>query len=108
VVRAWRPLSPNAATNQVGRAVQHLRSIQKVRRGIDKTAKPHHADHLVEVAERGLDLRQEIDGATARCGVALLHGDAGAKLALGDQLAFGIDANLTGHEQQVAGAYEPT
>src|SRR5438034_8321222 len=92
--------------HQVGRAVQHLRSIKKVWRGIDETAEPHYADHLVEVAERGLDLRQEVDGATARRGVALLHGDAGAELSLGDQLAFGIDANLTGDEQQVAGAHE--
>ena len=33
-------------------------------------------------------------------------GDAGAQLALGDQLAFGVDANLAGHEQQIAGADE--
>ena len=32
--------------------------------------------------------------------------DAGAELALGDQLAFRVDANLSRHEQQVAGADE--
>ncbi len=32
--------------------------------------------------------------------------DAGTQLALGDQLALGIDADLAGHEQQVAGAHE--
>src|SRR5216684_7508501 len=53
--------------HQVGSAVEHLGSVEEVRRGIDEAAKPHHADHLVEIAERGLDLRQQIDRATARC-----------------------------------------
>ncbi len=90
--------------HQVGRAVEHLGSVEEIRRGIDKAAKPHHADHLVEIAERGLDLRQQIDRATARRRVALLDGDAGAQLALGDQLAFRVEADLARDEQQVSGA----
>src|SRR6266481_2019253 len=92
--------------HQVGRAVQYLWSVEEVGRGIDEPAEADHPNYLVEVAERGLDLRQEVDGATARGGTALLHGDAGAKLALGDQLAFRVDANLAGHEQQISGAHE--
>src|SRR6202035_3779733 len=89
--------------HQVGRAVQHLRSVEKIRRRIDEAAEPDHAHHLVEVADRGLDLRQQVDGATARGGIALFDGDAGAQLALGDQLALGVETDLTGDEQQVAG-----
>src|SRR6202165_2720597 len=63
--------------HQVGRAIQHLRPVEKVPRGIDEAAQPDHADHLVEVTERGLDLRQQVDGTTARRGVALLYRDAG-------------------------------
>src|ERR1700737_4207993 len=92
--------------HQVGSAVQHLRPLEKVRRRIDEAAEPDHANHLVEIAERGLDLRQQVDRATARRGVALLDGDAGAKLALGDQLAFRVDANRAGHDQQISGAYK--
>src|SRR5712675_1656118 len=92
--------------HQVGRAIQYLWSVEEVGRGIDEPAEPDHPNHLVEVAERGLDLRQEVDGATARGGTALLDGNAGAKLALGDQLAFRVDANLAGHEQQISGAHK--
>src|SRR5580704_937228 len=89
--------------HQVGRAVQHLRSVEKIRRRIDEAAEPDHAHHLVEVADRGLDLREQVDGTTARGGIALFDRDAGAQLALGDQLALGVETDLTGDEQQVAG-----
>src|SRR3954467_7417849 len=49
--------------HQVGRAVQHFWAVEEIRRRIDKTTKPDHANHLVEVAERGLDLGQKVDGA---------------------------------------------
>jgi len=39
--------------HQVGGAIQHLRPVEKIRRGIDEAAKPDHADYLVEVTERG-------------------------------------------------------
>src|SRR5205807_3670992 len=92
--------------HEVGGAVQHLWSVEEVGRGIDETAEPDHAHHLVEVAERGLDLRQQVDGAAARRRIALLDGDAGAQLALGDQLSLRIDTNLSRDEQQVSGADE--
>ena len=64
--------------HQVGGAVEHLGSVEEIWRGIDEAAEPDHADHLVEIAERGLDLGQQVD-ATALCrGVALFDGDAGA------------------------------
>src|ERR1700756_1134917 len=100
------PLVAEGRYHQVGGAVQHFRSIQKIRGRIDETTEPDHADHLVEIAERGLDLRQQVDGATARRGIALLDGNPGAKFALGDQLAVRSDANLARHKQQVAGAHE--
>src|ERR1700720_493467 len=48
--------------HQVGSAVEHFRPIHEIRSGVDEAAEADHADDLVEVAERGLDLRQEIDG----------------------------------------------
>src|SRR4029078_9500542 len=92
--------------HQVGGAGQHLRPVEIIRCRIDEAADPHHADHLVEVAECRLYLRQQIDRAGLRCGVALFGGDAGAELALGNQLAVGIGANLAGDEQQVSGTHE--
>ena len=38
--------------------------------------------------------------------LALFDRDAGAELALGDQLALRVEADLPGHEQQIAGADE--
>src|SRR5215831_3560970 len=90
--------------HQIGSAVQDLRSVEKIRRRVDEAAEPDHARDLVEVAERRLDLGKQVDGAAARRGVALFNGDAGPKLALGDQLALRVKTNLAGHEQQVAGA----
>src|SRR3954465_6995515 len=49
--------------HQVGSAVQHLGPVEEIRRGINKTAEPDYAHHLVEVAERRLDLGQQVDGA---------------------------------------------
>src|SRR5664279_4547318 len=37
-------LVAEGGNHQVGSAVQHLRPIEKVRRGIDETAEPDHAD----------------------------------------------------------------
>src|ERR1700686_3616598 len=60
--------------HQVGSPVQNLRPVEKIGREIDKAAEPHNADPLVEVAERGLDLREQIDGTAAGGRVALLAG----------------------------------
>src|SRR4051812_47276259 len=92
--------------HQVGSAVEHFWPVEEIRRGVYKTAETHHAHHLVEIAEGRLDLRQQVDRTTLRCGIALLDADAGSELALGDQLAFGVGADLAGDEQQVSGAHE--
>src|ERR1700722_2664445 len=92
--------------HQVGGAVEHLRSVQKVRRGIDEATEANHPRYLVEVAKRGLDLRQKVDRAAARGRGALLDGHAGAKLALGDQLAVRAEANLARYKQQIPTAHE--
>src|SRR5690349_98737 len=58
--------------HQIGGAVQYLRPVDEVGCRIDEAAEPHHAHHLVEIAERSLDLRQQIDRTTARCRRTLL------------------------------------
>ena len=92
--------------HQVGSAVQDLGTVEEIGRRVDEATEPDHAHHLVEIAERGLDLRQKVDAAAARRGVALLDGDAGAELALGDQFALRVETNLTRHEKQISGADE--
>ena len=92
--------------HQVGCAVEHLRSIEEIGRRIDEAAKANHARDLVEVAERGFDLRQQIDCAATRRSVTLFDGDTGAELAFRDQLAFGVDADLPRDKQQIPGADE--
>src|SRR3954447_8145506 len=80
--------------HQVGSAVEHLGPVEEIGRGIDEAAEPDHANHLVEIAEGRLDLGQQVDATALRRGVALFDGDAGAQLALGNQLALRIGANL--------------
>ena len=46
--------------HQVGGAVHHLGAVDETRRRIDEAAEPHHAHDLVEIAERGLDLREQL------------------------------------------------
>ena len=61
---------------------------------------------IVEVAERSLDLRKQVDGAAPRGSGTLLDRDAAAKLALGDQLAVRAEAHLAGNKQQISAANE--
>src|SRR5262249_24481423 len=65
-----------------------------------------HLLDLVEVANGGLDLRQHVDPAGARRFLAVLERYAGAELALGDELAAAVEADLTGNEQKRADAHE--
>src|SRR5262249_677601 len=92
--------------HQVGGAVHHLWAVEKCRRRIDETAEPHDARDLVEVAERDLDLRQEIDRTGARGPLAVLDRDDLAELAFGRRLAVRAETDLAGNEQQRAGAHE--
>src|SRR5437667_8636760 len=64
-------LVAESRAHQVGGAIEHFWPIEEIGRGIDETAEPHHAHDLIEVAERGLDLRQQIDRAALRRRVAL-------------------------------------
>src|SRR5262245_31754900 len=95
-------LVAESCDHQVGGAVQHFRPIEEIGRGIDKAAEPDHAADLVEIAECGLHLRQQVDRATLGRGIALFDGHAGAELALGDQSAIGAHANLARYEQQIS------
>src|SRR4051812_10492078 len=88
------PLVAEGCNHQIRGAVQHLWPIEEIGRGVDEAAEPYHAHDLVEVAECGLDLRQQVDPAGPRGSVALLDGDAGAELALGDKLAIIVHTDL--------------
>ena len=67
--------------HEIGGAVHHLRQVAERRHRVDEAAEPHAALDVVEVAERGLGLGQEIDRADAGGGLAALDGSLGAKLA---------------------------
>ncbi len=92
--------------HHVGGAVHDLGAVEKGRHRTDEAAQPHDTADLVEIAERRLDLRQHIDGAGARGLLAVLDRDIGAELALGDELALGVEAELSGYDEQVAGPHK--
>src|ERR1700683_1545134 len=52
--------------HEVGCAVHHLGTLEKTRCGIDETTKPHHAHHVVEIADCDLYLSEQIDRASPR------------------------------------------
>ena len=106
VVRAWRPRSPKAATIRSEAPFITFGTSMKSRRGIDEAAEPDHAGDLVEIAERRLELCQQIDRAGARGGLAVLDRHVVAELAGGDQLAFVVEAELARDHQEIAGAHE--
>src|ERR1700674_2553407 len=87
--------------HQIGGAVHHFRAVDETGDRIDEGAEPHHPRHLVEIAERGLDLGDQADGAGARRLLAVLDRDAGAELSLGDELAVTVEANLAGDREHV-------
>src|SRR5437762_11444124 len=60
--------------HQIGGAVQNLRPVKEIGRGIDKAAEANHARNLVEIAQRRLHLRQQVDRATLGRRVALFDG----------------------------------
>src|SRR5262249_22307931 len=92
--------------HEVGCSIHHLGSIEEVRRGIDESAEPDHPHDLVEIAEGGLDLGQDIDGRDAGGPLTVLHRYPGPKLPLRHQLALGIETELTRYDEQVPGAHE--
>src|SRR6185312_11964311 len=87
-------------------AVHDLGPVGKAGRRIDEAAETDHANDLVEVAKRGLDLRQQVDGAGARGLLSVFDADAAAKLPLGDQLAVAAEADLAGDDEHVSAAHE--
>src|SRR5260370_246813 len=91
--------------HEVRRAVQHLRAVKEIRRRINEAAEPHHADHLVEIAERRFDLCQQVDRTSAGGGLTLLDRDLRAELARSNQGAIS-QANLSGYEQEAPAAHE--
>src|SRR5215204_4324888 len=92
--------------HEVGGSVHDFGSVKEIGRGIDEAAEPDHAHQFVEIAERGLDLSEEIDGTGARRPLAVLDRHAGAELALGDQLSLNVETELAGYDEQVSGAHE--
>ena len=106
VVRAWRPLSPKAATIRSEAPFSTLGPSRKSGAELMKPPSRTTRTTLSRSPSAALICASRLIAQPLRRGVALFDGDAGAELALGDQLAFGIDADLAGDEQQVAGAHE--
>src|SRR5262245_21482902 len=75
--------------HEVGGAVHDLRSLHEIRGAVDEAAEPDHARDLVEIAERRLDLRQEVNGAGSRAFLAFLDRNIRAQLAGGDEFTLG-------------------
>src|SRR3569833_1353508 len=92
--------------HQVGGAVHDFRAVQKIRRGIDEAAEPDHPHLVVEIADGGLDLNQQVDRTSPRRRLALLDADARAELAPCYQLPVGIVADLAGDGEDIAGPHE--
>ena len=59
--RAWRPTPPEHLDHQVGAAVDHLRVMGEFRHGVDHAEQLDDAVHPVEVAERLLHHREQVD-----------------------------------------------
>src|SRR5579862_5659357 len=91
--------------HQVGGAVHHFRAIEESRRRVYEAAKPHNLLDLVEVADGSLHLVEKADGARACRLLPVLDRYAGTKLALRDELAVTVKANLAGDGEQIAGAH---
>src|SRR5258708_7253870 len=92
--------------HQVGGAVHHLGAVGEAYHRIDEAAESHHAGDLVEIAESGLELRQDVDRAGARRLLAVFDGHRAPKLALGYKLALGVEAELARNHHEIAGANE--
>src|SRR5712671_2389723 len=105
VVRAWRPLSPKAATIRSEAPLSTFGPSRKS--GAELTNPPRRTTRttLSRSPSAALICANRLM-AQPRAGVALFKGDAGAELALGDQLALRVDANLPRDEQQISGAHK--
>src|ERR1700735_5329252 len=75
VERACLPLSPKTATMRSEAPFITFGPSVKPAPRSDEPPKPYHPFHLVEIAERGPDLRQQIDRADARCLLAVFDGN---------------------------------
>ena len=106
VVRAWRPLSPNAATIRSDAPFSTFGPSTKS--GAELTNPPSRTTRttLSRSPSAALICASRLMAQPRAAALPCSIGDAGAELALGDQLAFGVDADLARDEQQVAGAYE--
>src|SRR5262245_4429390 len=98
------PLVAEGGNHKVGGAVQHFGALQEARRRVDESAQPYDPYNLVEIAHRGLHMRQQVGGASACRFLAVLYGYTSTKLALSDELAAGVEADLAGYEQERADA----
>ena len=92
--------------HQIGGAVDHLRLLAVARHRIDEAAEPHAAHDLVEIAaDRGLELRENVDGAEPRGLLRVFQRDFLADLTGELVLAVGV-RHLAGDEHQRAGTLE--
>ncbi len=89
--------------HEVGGAVHHLRAVEEVRRAIDEAAEADDADDAVEIADRRLDLRDDVEAALRAALLAFLDRDPAAELA-GHQ-AVGPQRDLPRDGQQRTAAH---
>jgi hypothetical protein len=94
--------------HQVRGAVHDLRALEKRRRRTDKAAETDHPHHLVEIAERGLELREQVDRAGLCRLLAILNRYLSTELTLGDEFAVGAEAQLAGDNNRFPVRTEPT
>ena len=106
VVRAWRPLSPNAVTIRSDAPFITLGPSAKPGAELMKPPSRTTRATLSRSPSAALSCASRLTAQALRRLGAVLDRDAAAELALGDQLALGVEAELAGNDQQLAGAHE--
>src|SRR5689334_10492387 len=99
-------LIPESLDHEVGRAVHHVGAVGKSGCRIDETTQSYDARDIVEVAERVLELRQQVDRTGARGLLSILDRDARAQLSFCDQSAVGAKAKLPRDYERISTADE--
>src|SRR5262245_59520346 len=87
--------------HEVGGAIHDLGTVGEAGCRVNEAAKPDNAFDFVEVAERRLELCQQVDGAGAGRLLPTFDRDAAAQLTCGDELSIGAKADLPRYDKHV-------
>src|SRR6266850_433863 len=79
-------LRPEDLDEQVRGAVRHRRLLRELGVGVDEDEQLHDAAHAVELADLGLQAREQVDDRQARGGLSGRHVDLATELPLVDEL----------------------